>query len=163
MNPRQLVQGMIRYRNQQVAARELLPWQPAARARFYGEHFAETLRAFGFGQARVWQPDVTKEFVRVYIGKQGYVPVDREGPALSDHGRKAVERRSEVTFSISWLYASQKRPWMDAVEAFKAWRDAMLEGAEEAREEFVETVQAVEPDDPDFVEYALHLLDKEGT
>lgn len=162
MNPRQLVQGMIRYRNQQVAARELLPWQPAARARFYGEHFAETLRAFGFGQARVWQPDVAKEFVRVYVGRQGYVSVGREGPALTDRGRKAVERGREMTFSISWLYASQKRPWMDAVEAFKAWRDTMLAVTEEAREEFVGAVQMMDPDDPDFVEYALHLLDKEG-
>ncbi len=162
MNPRQIVQGMIRYRNQQVAARELLPWQPAARARFYGEHFAETLRAFGFGQARVWQPNVAEEFVRVYIGKQGYVSISREGPALSDHDRVSKER-GKITFAQQWLYSSQQRPWRDAVDAFKAWRSAMTAAAEAEREEFVETVQMMEPDDPDFVEYALHLLDKEGT
>lgn len=161
MTPRQLVMAMIRYRNQQVAARELMPWQDAARARFYADHFAETLRSFGFKHARVWQPDPEKELVRVYIGRQGYVSVDREGPALFDYDRVAKER-GQVTFMLSWLYSSQRDAWREALEVFRAWQQSMVAARDAQHDEFLATVEAMTPDDPDFVEYAAHLLEREA-
>lgn len=175
MNPKQYVEAMIRYRNQQVAERELRPWQPAARARFYAEHFAETLRAAGFRAARTWQPEPEKEHVRVYLGGDRYVAFSRDGPALTDGGRVAYEslayirdifgrtrRTPQATFRLDMLYPSQRRAWLDAVASYTAWQTETFDAFFTAHEEFLEALDQLAPDDPDFLQYALHLLDRQA-